>query len=197
MVRDHLTEGTDQRVIAAMAALPRHDFVAPGLRGSAYDDAPLAIGCGQTISQPRVVGRMLTLLGLSPGMNVLDVGGGSGYAAALIARLVAPGHVVAVERQAGLIAQARIALARHAPHVELIHGDGLDAAPTRSFDVIHVACACSEPPVALCARLHDHGVLIAPVGPHDGQQQLMRFSRHGLGEVLDDVWFVPALRGLA
>jgi protein-L-isoaspartate(D-aspartate) O-methyltransferase len=197
MARDQLADCGDVRVVAAMADLPRQDFVPAGLRGAAYDDAPLAIGCGQTISQPRVVARMLSLLDLRPGMAVLDVGAGSGYAAALLARLVAPGVVLAVERQAGLIAQARAALAQHAPTVDLVHGDGLLAAPSQRFAAIHVACACADPPTALCARLTRDGQLVAPVGPHDGMQRLMRWHGDGRCEVLDEVLFVPALRGLA
>ena len=197
MVRDQLADCPDQRVVAAMAALPRHAFVPAGLRASAYDDTPLAIGCGQTISQPRLVARMLALLDLRPGMTVLDVGAGSGYAAALIAALVGPtGRVVAVERQGDLVAATRQVLAVHAPTVELIHGDAQEAAAGQLFSAIHVACAWAAIPQALLARLASGGVLIAPAGDQDDGQRLMR-CRQGLPpEVLEEVLFVKGLPGV-
>src|SRR3954468_2850557 len=114
MGRDQLA-GHDRAVVAAMAALPRHWFVPPEAAAHAYRDGALAIGAGQTISQPRVVAMMLEALRLMPGMRVLDVGAGSGYAAALIARLVAPGTVVALERQGPLVARTRALLGEVAP----------------------------------------------------------------------------------
>jgi protein-L-isoaspartate(D-aspartate) O-methyltransferase len=196
MVRDQLADCGDQRVLAAMAALPRHLFVPAEGRGAAYDDAPLAIGCGQTISQPRMVARMLTLLALRPGMQVLDVGAGSGYAAALLWRLTAPGgRVLAVERQGTLAATARPLLANLAPGVELVHGDALALASGR-FDAIHVACACPGLPAQLAAHLAPDGILVAPVAEADGRQHLVRWRAGGAPEALDDVLFVPALPGV-
>lgn len=197
MARDQLAGCPDARVAAAMAALPRHAFVPAAARTAAYDDAPLAIGAGQTISQPRLVARMLALLRLEPGQQVLDVGAGSGYAAALIARLVAPGgSVLALERQAALLPAARRALAAYAPLVELRLGDAL-ALAAGSFDAIHCACACREPPRAWLPLLAPGGRLLAPVGPPDGEQQLCLLGADGACAWLDPVLFVPALPGLA
>lgn len=195
MVRDQLAGCTDPRVVAAMATLPRHRFVPSEGRACAYDDTPLPIGSGQTISQPRLVARMLALLGLRPGQRVLDVGAGSGYAAALIALLVAPqGQVLAIERQGALAAAARPRLAELAPAVELRHGDAL-ALVHGSFDAIHVACACPDLPESLLHRLVPGGRLVAPVVEPDGGQRLLLFA-DGCRAILDPVLFVPALMGI-
>jgi protein-L-isoaspartate(D-aspartate) O-methyltransferase len=198
MVRDQLADCPDPRVVAAMADLPRHAFVPAGLRASAYDDTPLAIGCGQTISQPRLVARMLALLAPAPGMTVLDVGAGSGYAAALLALLVGPtGRVVAVERQGGLVAATRRVLAVHAPTVELVHGDAVAVAADLRCDAIHVACAWPAIPAALLACLAPCGVLIAPAGAQEHGQHLLRCHAGQPPEILEPVLFVPGLAGPA
>jgi protein-L-isoaspartate(D-aspartate) O-methyltransferase len=201
MVRDQLADCPDPRVVAAMAEIPRHAFLPAGLEAGAYDDTARAIGAGQTISQPRIVARMLACLRLQPGDRVLDVGAGSGYAAALLARLAAPGRVLALERQGDLIPSAAARLAVHAPTVELRHADGLTPADSLNgsdgtFDVIHIAAACSAPPTALAGRLAPGGRLIAPVGPHDGVQRLLLLDAAG-EHWLDEVLFVPGLNGLA
>lgn len=193
MVRDHLAGIDDPRVLAAMAAVPRHAFVPEDARALAYDDGARPIGNGQTISQPRVVALMLAALALRPGMRVLDVGAGSGYAAALLAHLVAPGSVLALERQGDLVARTRPVLQALAPQVDLRHGDGL-AVEEGPFDAIHIGCACTEPPRALMAHLAPGGRLIAPVGPHDGVQRLLLVDATG-ERWLEDVLFVPALLG--
>jgi protein-L-isoaspartate(D-aspartate) O-methyltransferase len=193
MVRDHLAGIDDPRVLAAMAAVPRHAFVPEDARALAYDDGARPIGNGQTISQPRVVALMLAALALRPGMRVLDVGAGSGYAAALLAQLVAPGSVLALERQGDLVARTRPVLQALAPQVDLRHADGL-AVEEGPFDAIHIGCACTEPPRALIAHLAPGGRLIAPVGPHDGVQRLLLVDATG-ERWLEDVLFVPALPG--
>ena len=115
MVRDQLAECADTRVVAAMAEVPRHAFVPSSASLAAYADAPFAIGAGQTISQPRIVAEMLALVDAQPGQTVLDVGSGSGYVSALLARLVAPSGVVyALERQSLLVAAARDPLTKYA-----------------------------------------------------------------------------------
>jgi protein-L-isoaspartate(D-aspartate) O-methyltransferase len=197
MVRDQLVECPDPRVIAAMAELPREDFVPPDARGDAYADGALPIGAGQTISQPRVVATMLAALRLAPGMRVLDVGCGSGYAAALLAALVAPGgSVVAVERQAALVGPASTRLAPLG--VAVHHADGSagwpDGAP---YDAIHVAAAAEngEAPAALLAQLAPAGRLVIPLGPPDAQE-LWLFA-DGTRQSLGAVRFVPFLPGTA
>ncbi len=196
----------DPQVIAAIAALPRHWFTPPEARALAYDDEALAIGVGQTISQPRVVAAMLTALHLKPGMRVLDLGAGSGYAAALLAKLVGlSGHVLAIERQGALIDRTAAALAAAAildpemARVDLRHGDGL-AVTDGPFDAIHVACALEKLPENLPKRLAVGGRLVAPVGPHAGVQKLivLRADAEGLREENDlgEVLFVPGLSGV-
>lgn len=193
MVRDQLADCGDPRVVAAMAALPREDFVPPDGRGAAYADGALPIGSGQTISQPRLVARMLEALRLRPGMRVLDVGCGSGYAAALLADLVAPGGaVVAVERIAGLVAPARARLAGRA--VAVHHADGAGGWPGGApYDAIHVAAVAAAVPAALLAQLRPGGRLVIPLGAGDAQE--LWLCADGGRASLGPVSFVPFLPG--
>jgi protein-L-isoaspartate(D-aspartate) O-methyltransferase len=194
MVRDHLGEAVGPDVVEAMAAVPRHAFVPDRLRASAYDDAALGIGGGATISQPRVVARMLDALALRPGDRVCDIGAGSGYAAALIARLVAPGRVLAVERLAEHAAAAVVRLA--GTRVQVVHGDALAGLGTGPWDAIHVACACAVVPACWLDALAPGGRLVAPVGPADGEQRLLLYQGGTVSD-LGAVRFVPALAGSA
>ncbi len=202
MVRDLLGPGVDPRVAAAMADLPRHAFVPPEFASAAYEDRALAIGSGQTISQPRVVAAMLTALALRPGQAVLDVGAGSGYAAALISRLVGPGgQVIAIERQGPLTPMTLARLETFAPDVDLRCADALRGTPEgHRFAAIHVACACVDEPAALLAQLAPGGRMVLPLGPHDGDQRLRLITRTTDGRWrrcdLDRVRFVPALAGV-
>lgn len=197
MVRDQLSECRDERVVAAMAALSRHTFVPPDLLPAAYDDGALPIGQGQTISQPRMVATMLAALALRAGDRVLDVGCGSGYAAALLHDLVAPGGtVISLERQAALVPAAQRRLASR-PAVTVHHADGLRGWPGGApFDAIHVACACPDLPVELIAQLALGGRLVLPHGPHDSPQRLLLFTCTPTGPATQDlgpVLFVPGL----
>jgi protein-L-isoaspartate(D-aspartate) O-methyltransferase len=183
----------DERVLAALRAVPRDRFVPAELAGEAWDNVPLPIGAGQTISQPLVVARMCELLELKPTDRVLDVGTGSGYHAALLAFLAA--RVWSIERHAELSLQAAANLrAADVENVTLVVGDGAlglpDAAP---FDAINVAAAAGAAvPPALEAQLAPGGRLVAPV--EDGDQRLC-FVRRGEAElerrVLERVRFVP------
>ena len=194
MVRDQLGACPDPRVRTAMAGMPRHAFLPIGFRSGAYDDTARAIGAGQTISQPRLVAVMLAALRVLPGDRVIDVGAGSGYAAALLAVLAHPTPVLAIERQGSLIAIARIRLAAFAPTVELRHADGL-AHAAGLFDVIHIAAACRKPPLGLIALLAPGGRLIVPIGPRKGLQRLL-LVMDGVHTWLNEVLFVPGLAGI-
>ena len=184
---------TDKRVLEAMGAVPRDRFVPPELAAEAWENAPLPIGAGQTISQPLVVARMCELLELTGSERVLDVGTGSGYHAAILARLCA--HVWSIERHAELSCQAAANLrAAGVENVTLTVGDGALGLPDLApFDAINVAAAAvAAVPEALEAQLAPGGRLIAPV--EDGDQRLYLVSRTG-GELrrrsLERVRFVP------
>jgi len=182
----------DARVLAAVRDVPRDRFVPPELRDEAWENVPLPIGEGQTISQPLVVARMCELLALSGDERVLDVGTGSGYHAALLARLVR--QVWSIEVHPSLSAQARENLAAAGvDNVTLVVGDGAagleEVAP---FDAINVAAACRDVPPALQRQLADGGRLVAPVGGHE--QRLVLLRRHGdrvERRQLERVRFVP------
>ncbi len=187
----------DERVLAAIAAVPRECFVPPAHRHRAYENCALPISCGQTISQPLVVARMLELLRLRGRDIVLDVGTGSGYHAALLARLA--GRVYTIERHAELAELARETLAElEIANVEVFIGDGSAGLPAHApYDAINVAAATGDAvPDALEAQLALGGRLVAPVG--EGRQRLMLAWR-GLDGVrrhrLESVKFVPLVRG--
>lgn len=190
----------DRRVLDAIAAVPRHLFVPETLRARAYENVPLPIGRGQTISQPLIVARMLELLELRPGDRVLDVGTGSGWHAALLAQLA--GHVWTVERLPSLSVRAdqRLRAAGFGPErVTVIAGDGTRGLPGEApFDAINVAAAAwPEVPPALERQLGAGGHLVAPVGA--GGQQLVLVRRAAGGELervgLEAVRFVPLIEG--
>src|SRR3712207_5402287 len=153
----------DERVLAAMGEVPRHRFVPEDLRRDAYRDGALRIGEGQTISQPWIVACMASLLELRGGERVLEVGTGSGYAAAVLSRLC--GEVVTVERFASLAAGARAVLEDLGyDNVEVRVGDGTRGAPDRApFQGISVTAAAREaPPPALTHQLAPGGPLVCP-----------------------------------
>lgn len=168
----------DERVLEAFMAVPREQFVPDELAADAYADRPLPIGHDATISQPFIVARMLELAGVDPGDRLLDVGTGSGYAAALAAHLTE--EVVSIERVPELAERARDALGSLGLDVEVVVGDGHDgwraAAP---YDAIVVAAAAASIPPALTDQLADGGRLVIPVGPVHGAQQLVVVSRDG------------------
>jgi protein-L-isoaspartate(D-aspartate) O-methyltransferase len=188
----------DERVLAAMRAVPRERFVSPVYAASAYDDGPIPIDCGQTVSQPYVVALMAEALELSPGDRVLEVGTGSGYASAVLSHLAR--EVYTVERHGKLAESARERLASLGyANVHVLHGDGLQGWPEHApYDAISVAAGGPEVPPALSAQLAPGGRLVMPLGPETYLQKLVRARprRNGAGldlEDLADVRFVPLL----
>ncbi|MBK7078341.1 MAG: protein-L-isoaspartate(D-aspartate) O-methyltransferase [Myxococcales bacterium] len=187
---------SDPRVLTAMRAVPRERFVPPALAELAYADRPLPIGEGQTISQPYVVAWMAEALELAPTDRVLEIGTGSGYAAAVLAQLTP--HVWSVERVPALAARARANLAAAGvAAVQVVEGDGTLGLPALApFDAIVLTAAGPAVPAALCAQLADGGRLVAPVGAQDGPQELVRLRRAGARlelEALGAVQFVPLI----
>ena len=185
----------DERVLAAMAAVPREHFVPPIDRDEAYADHPLPIGAGQTISQPYVVAATLELARPQPGDRLLDVGTGSGYAAAVASLVVA--EVVSVERIPELAADAAARLARLGyDNVVVRTGDGSLGSPQDApFDVIVCAAAGPRIPESWKAQLRDGGRIVAPVGSRTSQQ-LVRVTRRGARfdeEALLGVLYVPLI----
>lgn len=180
----------DERVLAAMGAVPRERFVPEVQRRRAYRDGALQIGAGQTISQPWIVGRMAELLELRGHERVLEVGTGSGYAAAVLAQLC--DSLITIERHESLAAQAAEVLAElGCDNVEVRAGDGTLGAPQEApFDAISVtAAAAGAPPPALLEQLRPGGVLVCPV-ERDREELLVRY-RDGAAEPIVPVRFVP------
>ncbi|MEA2220013.1 MAG: protein-L-isoaspartate(D-aspartate) O-methyltransferase [Solirubrobacteraceae bacterium] len=194
LLRSLATRVHDERVLAAMASVPRELFVAPALAAAAYEDAPLRIGHGQTISQPTVVARMCELLELSPMDRVLDVGTGSGYHAAVLSRLCE--RVWGVELHDQLARRAARALARVGiGNVEVVAGDGAAGLPEHApYNAINVAAtARAQVPVALEQQLALGGRLVAPIADEAGEH-LVLVRRHEGGferRRLESVRFVP------
>lgn len=189
----------DVRVLDAMRIVPRHLFVDEAIATRAYEDTALPIGHGQTISQPYVVARMTeALLHSSDVEQVLEIGSGSGYQAAVLSRLVE--RVVSVERIGALAEQARARLrALHYRNVEIVHADGewgwTQGAP---YDAIMVTAAPDRVPKQLLSQLGDGGTLVIPVGGRGDTQRLLRIVRDGdetTQDELDLVSFVPFLQG--
>jgi protein-L-isoaspartate(D-aspartate) O-methyltransferase len=168
---------SDERVLDAMLRVPRHEFAPQRYRDQAYEDHPLPIGEGQTISQPYIVARMLEALALKPTDRVLEVGTGSGYLTALLAELAA--QVFSVERHAALADAARDLLVRMGyTNVRVIVGDGSQGyAEGAPYAAIVVSAAAAEVPRALLEQLGEGGRMIIPVGGADSQQlQLIRME---------------------
>jgi len=185
----------DERVLEAMARVPRHEFVRPENRDQAYEDHPLPIGEGQTISQPFVVAAMLETLALHSEDVVLEVGTGSGYETAVLAELT---HTVySIERLASLAEQARAVLAQLGyTNVTVVHGDGSQGLPEAApFDAIAVAAAAPQVPESLIRQLRDGGRLVIPVGNSIAQElQLVRKIGDSSTILhLESVRFVPLI----
>jgi protein-L-isoaspartate(D-aspartate) O-methyltransferase len=189
---------SDERVLTAMFDVPRHEFTPERYRDQAYEDHPLPIGEGQTISQPYIVASMLEALELHPEDRVLEVGTGSGYVTALLAELAA--EVFSIERHAALADEARHVLSSLGyTNVKVIVGDGtLGFLPGAPYDAITVAAATLELPQPLLSQLADGGRMIVPVGPPDSQQlQLVRLQ-NGRPQISlrEPCRFVPLISGV-
>ena len=186
----------DERVLAAMANVPREAFVDEAFAHQAWENMALPIGFGQTISQPYMVARMTEQLMMVQPTTVLEIGTGSGYQTAVLAQLV--GHVYTVERIKTLQYQAKRRLQRLDLHnVSTRHGDGWAGWPTKApFDAIIVTAAARMVPDALIHQLRDGGRLIIPVG--ESRQELLLIEKSGMRvrtQVLEAVRFVPLVHG--
>jgi protein-L-isoaspartate(D-aspartate) O-methyltransferase len=190
----------DAAVLRAMDEVPREQFVEDAYADAAYADQALPISCGQTISQPYVVAYMTEQLGVKPHHRVLEVGAGSGYQAAVLARLAR--EVVTVERYRTLAETARKRIAKLGiGNVAVIAGDGLAGVPEHApYDRIIVTAAAERIPQALVDELAEGGVMVLPLGPHSDAQRLVRLTKTERGIEREDlIWvrFVPLLPGQA
>jgi protein-L-isoaspartate(D-aspartate) O-methyltransferase len=190
----------DQGVLRAMDEVPRERFVEPTFADSAYADQALPIACGQTISQPYVVAYMTEQLEMESHHRVLEVGTGSGYQAAVLSHLAR--EVVSVERYRTLAEEARERLkALGYENVDIVVGDGFAGVPDRApYDRIIVTAAAETIPEALLDQLADGGIMILPLGSHDGSQHIIKLTKSVTGirrENLIPVRFVPMLPGKA
>ncbi|MEL6467177.1 MAG: protein-L-isoaspartate(D-aspartate) O-methyltransferase [Pseudomonadota bacterium] len=190
---------TDKRVLQAMEEIDRGPFVRGLFAERAYEDMPLPIACGQTISQPSVVGLMTQALQVTPRDKVLEIGTGSGYQAAILAKLAR--RVYTIDRHRRLVREARDIFEELDLHtITAITADGshglADQAP---FDRIIVTAAAEDPPGPLLGQLKEGGTMVLPVGQSDAVQSLIRVRKTATGldyDELRDVRFVPLLEGL-
>jgi protein-L-isoaspartate(D-aspartate) O-methyltransferase len=190
---------TDKRVLAAMESIDRGPFVRGLFADRAYEDMPLPIACGQTISQPSVVALMTQALQVSPRDKVLEVGTGSGYQAAILSKLAR--RVYTVDRHRRLVREAReIFDTLDLNNITALTGDGSFGFPEQApFNRIIVTAAAEDPPGPLLAQLKIGGVMVVPVGQSDAVQSLIKVQKTEEGleySELRTVRFVPLLEGL-
>ena len=190
---------TDSRVLGAMEQIDRGPFVKGLFAERAYEDTPLPIACGQTISQPSIVGLMTQALNVTPRDKVLEVGTGSGYQAAILAKLSR--RVYTVDRHRRLVRDAReVFAAMDLSNVTALTGDGSFGLPEQApFERIIVTAAAEDPPGPLLAQLKIGGIMVVPVGQSDAVQRLIRVRKTEDGldyDELRDVRFVPLLEGI-
>jgi protein-L-isoaspartate(D-aspartate) O-methyltransferase len=199
MVRDQIAgRGIDApRLLDAFRAVPRELFVSDEVRAFAYEDGPLPIEAGQTVSQPYIVALMISAAGVAPGHRVLEIGAGSGYAAAVMSRIA--GEVIALERHAELVELARERMERLGfGNVRILEGDGTGGLPSEApFEAILCAASGSHVPDALRRQLRVGGILVMPLGAPDSVQKLVKVTRRGdelfEQEDLGPVRFVPLI----
>ncbi|HQU70112.1 MAG TPA: protein-L-isoaspartate(D-aspartate) O-methyltransferase [Albidovulum sp.] len=190
---------TDARVLGAMEAIDRGEFVRGIFAERAYEDMPLPIACGQTISQPSVVGLMTQALEVSPRDKVLEIGTGSGYQAAILSQLAR--RVYTLDRHRRLVREAEEVFARLGlPNITAMTADGSHGLPDQApFDRIIVTAAAEDPPGPLLAQLRIGGIMVLPVGQSDTVQSLIKVTRGSSGYEYDElrpVRFVPLVEGI-
>lgn len=190
---------TDKAVLGAMEKIDRAAFIRGLFSERAYEDMPLPIPCGQTISQPSVVGLMTQALKVGPRDTVLEVGTGSGYQAAVLSQIAR--RVYTVDRHKRLVAEARDVFdALGLTNITAFTADGSHGLPDQApFDRILVTAAAEDPPGPLLAQLKVGGIMVLPVGQSDAVQSLIRVTRHEGGFDYDElrpVRFVPLIEGL-
>jgi protein-L-isoaspartate(D-aspartate) O-methyltransferase len=191
---------TDARVLTAMETIDRGDFVRGLFAERTYEDMPLPIACGQTISQPSVVGLMTQALEVTPRDKVLEVGTGSGYQAAILSLLAR--RVYTLDRHRRLVREAEEVFARLGlTNITAMTADGSRGLPDQApFDRIIVTAAAEDPPGPLLAQLRIGGIMVLPVGQSDTVQSLVKVTRGPAGydyTELRPVRFVPLVEGLA
>lgn len=190
---------SDKKVVEAMLHVPREEFVLEAWKREAYEDSPLPIGEGQTISQPYIVALMTQLLELEGNEKVLEIGTGSGYQAAILSRLAR--EVCTMERNQRLLARAEIVFAKLGMgNIKTKHNDGsLGWSEHAPYDAIIVTAAARKIPPALVDQLTEGGRLVIPVGPN-GWQELIKYTKKG-GELIKEGFgscvFVPLVEGEA
>jgi protein-L-isoaspartate(D-aspartate) O-methyltransferase len=187
----------DPKLIAAFRAVPREEFISPNFAAHAYDDAPLPIEAGQTISQPYIVALTIDAAAIGPGDKVLEIGAGSGYAAAVLGQVAH--EVIAIERHHELVAKARERLERlGCRNVQIVEGDGtLGCRAEAPFDAIVAAASGSHVPTVLLDQLKPGGRIVMPIGEPDAVQALVKITKRADGssirEDLGAVRFVPLI----
>ena len=192
---------TDRGVLDAMSRTNRAHFLTGAFVSRAYENIPFPISCGQTISQPGIVGLMLQELGVKPNHRVLEVGTGSGYLAVILSKLAK--RVYSVERHRLLVEQARSVIYSEykCENITVVIGDGTQGLPEAApFDRIIVSAASEDPPPLLLNQLKDGGIMVLPVGRSEWTQQLVKAQRIGNKfeyTELCGVRFVPLIEGIA
>jgi protein-L-isoaspartate(D-aspartate) O-methyltransferase len=190
---------TDARVLTAMEKVDRAAFLKGLFKERSYEDMPLPIACGQTISQPSIVGLMTQALQVQPRHKVLEIGTGSGYQAAILAKLAR--RVYTIDRFKRLVTEAKAIFdAQDISNITAITADGSHGLPEQApFDRILLTAAAEDPPSTLLAQLRIGGIMVLPVGQSDTVQSLIRVTKTETGldyEEIRTVRFVPLLEGL-
>ena len=190
---------TNKRVLTAMEIIDRRSYVSDTFADNAYEDTPLPIGCGQTISQPSIVAIMTEALDVQPRDKVLEIGTGSGYQAAILSRLAR--RIYTIDRHSILVQAARnVFKEQDIPNITTFTADGSRGLPDQApFDRIIVTAASEDPPSTLLDQLRLGGIMVLPVGQSDSMQKLVKIKKTENGleyHELRSVRFVPLLEGL-